>query len=232
MKQEQQNKKWLVLGVAIVGAAGVICVTLIVIGLPFAKRLAENYLPGKPTGLVLKFDGTLEGADGERGYGKGVLFAPGYDGQGVLFNEENSLHYYDENNIDPQQGSIEFWVKPFWDGDDGRDYVFFEIGDTWFNRFRITKDGANNFRFMVWSSDTEFDAACNVSGWTANSWHKVIAIWQHDHIALYLDDGLCDTETSVVLPSSLGPRLYIGSSAQQDLQAQAVIDEFIIRTHP
>jgi len=233
MRPKQSNQVWIVLIVAILSTAGVICVALIVLGTPFANRLAERYFASEDTnGLVLHFEGLLAGAAGEPGYTEGVAFVSGHRGQGVLFNAENTLSYFAEGNISPAQGAIEFWLQPLWNGNDDQNYVFFEIGDDWFNRLRITKDGANNLRFMVWSTETEYDVACNVSAWIATEWHHVTAIWQEDRISLYLDGELCETETAVVLPESLAKRLYIGSSAQQDLQAQAVIDEFVIREEP
>ena len=149
-----------------------------------------------------------------------------------MFDNEDSLSYLASGHIHPNQGAIEFWLKPLWNGDDEQSYVFFEIGDSWFNRFRIIKDGANNFRFMAWSSKVEYDVACNVGDWVANDWHKVRATWDHDTLSLYLDENLCDTQTFVTMPERLSTRFYIGSSAQLDLQAQAAIDEFVIHTQP
>jgi hypothetical protein len=233
MEQERQSKKWIVQIVAIIISAVVICVALIVFGVPFANRLADRYFaPGEASGLMLHFEGSFYGTDGEQGYDHGLSFVSGHTGQAVLFNNEDTLSYLTDSNISPQQGAIEFWLKPLWNGDDNQTYVFFEIGDSWFNRFRITKDGANNFRFMVWSSKVEYDVACNVSAWVANDWHQVRATWQSDSLSLYLDGVLCDTQTFVVMPVSLSSRFFIGSSANQDLQAQSVIDEFAIFSQP
>ena len=182
-------------------------------------------------GLVLDLEGSLNGADGERGYGsEGLSFVPGQSGQAVLLNKENTLYYRTGNNISTKQGAVEFWLQPLWNGNDNQSYVFFEIGDSWFNRFRIMKDGANNFRFMVWSSTAEYGVACDVQRWVANDWHHVRVTWQSDSISLSLDDVVCATQTFVVMPTSLSPRMYVCCSAQQDLQAQSVVDEFII--HP
>lgn len=233
MKQELRGKIWIVLIVAIISTATVISVALIAIGAPLAIRLADRYLPtGGPSGFLVHFDGSLEGAGGEQGHSRGLSFVPGHTGQAVLFNNEDSLSFLTDSNIHPQQGAIEFWLKPLWNGDDNQSYVFFEIGDTWFNRFRITKDGANNFRFMAWSSEVEYDAACNVSDWVADDWHQVRATWQTDSLSLYLDGMLCDTQTFVVMPESLSSRFFIGSSASHDMQAQSAIDEFAIYPQP
>jgi hypothetical protein len=233
MENKPQSKTWIVLIVAIISMAGITCIAIIIFGTPFANKLADRYFKqDESDDLVLSFEGSFDGADGEMGYGNGLSFVPGHKGKAILFNDEDTLYYATDNNINPQQGSIEFWLKPEWNGNDNQNYVFFEIGDSWFNRFRITKDGANNFRFMIWSTKIEYDAACNVSSWMANEWHQVRVTWQNDTISINLDGTLCDTQSSVVMPDSLSSRFYIGSSASQDLQAQSVIDEFIIYSQP
>ncbi len=233
MVEKSQSKTWIVLIVAIISTAAVICVVLLIFGIPFARILTERYITSDDKeGLVLRFDGSYQGTAGEQGFDDSVSFVPGHSGQGVLFNNEDTLHYFTDNNIRSDQGKIEFWLKPNWNGNDNQSYVFFEIGDSWFNRFRIIKDGANNFRFMVWSSKNEYDAACNVSSWVADEWHHIQANWGSDSISISLDGILCDTQTFVVMPNSLSSTLYIGSSANHDLQAQSVIDEFMIYPEP
>jgi len=212
---------------------GILCITIVVFGAPFAKVLAERFFSQKKSaGLVLHFDGSYSGEDGELGFESGLSFVPGRRGKGVLIDQEDSLYYPIEDNINQDRGALEFWLKPTWEGDDGGSYVFFEVGDEWFNRMRIIKDGANNFRFMVWSSEVEYDAACSVAEWSANEWHHVRAVWEDGNIFLYLDGENCDTQTFVVMPESLSSRLFIGSSSKRDLQAQAVIDEFSISPEP
>jgi len=233
MREELLGKLWLVLIAAIVSTAAVISAALIVIGGPLARRLADGGKASeKPSEFVAHFDGSLDSADGEQAYERGVSFVRGHTRQAVLIDDEDTLSYLTDSHIDPQQGAIEFWLQPLWNGDDEQTYVFFEVGDTWFNRLRITKDGANNLRFMVWSSQVEYGVACNVAYWIAKDWHEVRATWQEDELSLYLDDSLCDSQTFVTMPDHLSSRFYIGSSAQRDTQAQAAIDEFAIYPKP
>jgi len=233
MKEELLSKLWLVLIAAMVSTAAVISVALIVIGGPLASRLADTHLASqKPSRFLAHFDGSLDSVDGEQGYERGVSFVRGHTGQAALFDDEDTLSYLTDSHIDPQQGAIEFWLKPLWNGNDEQTYVLFEVGDSWFNRFRITKDGANNFRFMVWSSQVEYGVGCSVANWVANDWHQVRATWQDNSLSLYLDGALCDTQTFVEMPAQLSSRFYIGSSAKQDLQAQSAIDEFAIYPQP
>ena len=114
MEQEPQSKTWIVLIVAIISTAGVICVALIVIGAPFATRLADRYFtPGEASGLLVHFEGSFDGADGEQGSDRGLSFVSGHTGQAVLFNNEDNLSYLTDNNICPQQGAIEFLAETF-----------------------------------------------------------------------------------------------------------------------
>jgi len=212
---------------------GILCAIIVVFGTPFAKELAKGFFTQQPSsGLILHFDGSFDGEDGETGAESGTSFVSGHIGKGVLIDQEDTLYYSTENNINKSRGAIEFWTKPIWEGDDGDSYIFFEIGDEWYNRMRIMKDGANNFRFMVWSSKVEYNAACSIVDWSADEWHHIRAVWGDSNLFLYLDGENCDTQNYVVMPESLSSRFFIGSSAKRDLQAQAVIDEFSISSEP
>ena len=191
-----------------------------------------NAFPPPPPLLELQFENTFNGESGEIGHAQGPTFVPGYDGLGALFDDNDSLFYDRNENIGRVRGRIEFWLKPLWDGGDNLSYVFFEVGDYWYNRMRIMKDGANNFRFMVWSSDAEYGVAHNVSDWNANEWHHVKVSWRSDTISLYLDGVLVETNPSIVLPGYLASKIHIGSSSAGDMQAQAVMDDFVIYPFP
>jgi len=197
----------------------------------FLPAMVAQFAPPEQL-LSLSFENSYDGAQGEPGQADGVSFVPGYDGQGILVDERDSLSYATPGNIRREAGRIEFWLKPLWDGGDGESYVFFEVGDEWFNRMRIMKDGANNLRFMVWSADTEYGVAHNVAGWSANKWHRVGVSWWSDVIVLYLDGELAETAAAIALPESLAATMYVGSTSSTDQQAQAVIDELIIYSQP
>ena len=145
---------------------------------------------------------------------------------------ERALISFTENNLAIVKGAIEFWLKPNWDGNDGGEQVFFEVGDEWFVRFRIIKDGAHDFRFMVWSSKTEYGIACSTNLWMANDWHQARATWQAGEITLVLDGAIRDSQNLGVLPEIISDRLFIGSAVQRILQAEAVVGEFIISNEP
>jgi hypothetical protein len=184
-------------------------------------------------GLFLGFESEFFGLDDEINLsGSKLSFVPGISGQAIRFNSTARLSYPSTGNINPARGAIEFWLKPEWPGNDEQGYVFFEVGDTWFNRFRVMKDGANNFRFLVWDAENEYGVACSVSHWIANEWHYIRAVWHTDTLALYLDQVLCATQTEVRMPEALTAPIYVGSAFIEEFYANAVMDEFAIYLTP
>jgi hypothetical protein len=183
--------------------------------------------------LLLHFDGSYDGAQGEPGSASGTEFVPARYQQGVYIDAGDSLSYQTAGNFDPAQGSIEFWLRPDWEGGDGQEYAFFEVGDEWQNRMRLMKDGANNLRFMVWDASNEYGVAYNVSHWQAGEWHHIAATWQDTSIALFVDGVQVGQAEGVTLPVINADSLQVGScSVWYPLWAQAVIDELRISSQP
>ncbi|MBN1660406.1 MAG: hypothetical protein JXA93_18550 [Anaerolineae bacterium] len=182
--------------------------------------------------LLLHFDGNYDGAQGEVGMPGGTSFVSGRYDQGVLADNGDTLVYSTTGNIERTQGAIEFWLQPEWAGNDAESHTFFEVGDQWFNRIRITKDGANNLRLMVWDSTTEYGVAYNVAHWLAGEWHHVAVTWHDTDIALYVDGQMRDSSPSAHVPDTLAETMNVGSTHWTSEQAEAVIDEFRISDVP
>jgi hypothetical protein len=194
---------------------------------------------GKPystdghTLLLLHLDGNYIGVQGEVGTATGTKFSAGHYGQGVVIDDTDTLTYKTADNLNREQGAIDFWLRPNWDGDDEQSYVFFEVGKDWFNRMRVMKDGANNLRFMLWDSATEYGVAHNVADWQAGEWHRVIVTWHDNNIALYIDGLQVESSSNAHVPDRLGDTISIGSmSAEGSFQANAIIDELRISDVP
>jgi sugar lactone lactonase YvrE len=182
--------------------------------------------------LLLHFDGNYSGAQGESGVPSGTEFASGRYEQGVSVDGSDTLTYATAGNLNREQGAVEFWLRPNWPGNDLESYTFFEVGDAWFNRMRVMKDGANNLRFMVWDSTTEYGVAYNVGHWQAGEWHHVGATWQGTHIALYVDGLQVGSEGNAHPPDTLAAEMYVGSASWEGQRANAVIDELRISDGP
>jgi hypothetical protein len=200
---------------------------------PNLEALVGPYSADSHTLLLLHLNGSNKGAQGEVGSARGIQFTYGRFDQGVLITGRDILSYPAADNLNRTKGAIEFWLCPNWNGDDERDYVFFEVGKNWYNRMRIMKDGANNLRFMLWDSQAEYGVAHNVSDWRTGEWHHVAATWQETDIALYVDGQKVDSSRNAHMPDSLGDTISIGSlSAESSSQANAIIDELRISDIP
>ena len=194
--------------------------------------IAGPYSVDAHTLLLLHFDNSVGGAQGEVGTPNGVSFTSGEYAQSVAIDASDTLTYPTASNLNRTQGAIEFWVRPHWNGDDNQNYIFFEAGNDWFNRMRITKDGANNLRFMLWDSTTEYGVAYNVAHWRAGEWHSVAVTWVGTEIALYVDGEQRDGSNTAHPPDTLANTMYIGSSSSLAEQAHADIDELRISDIP
>ncbi len=178
--------------------------------------------------LLVDFDGSYDGAQGEIGTPNGTEFTPGRYVQGVSIDSNDTLTYTTAGNLNQAQGAIEFWLRPNWPGNDEQSYTFFEVGEQWFNRMRIMKDGANNLRLMVWDSTLEYGVAYNVGHWQAGEWHHVAVTWQGTNIAMYVDGVQVGSENNARLPDILAAEMYVGSASREGQQANAVMDELRI----
>ncbi|HOT91326.1 MAG TPA: CARDB domain-containing protein [Anaerolineae bacterium] len=184
------------------------------------------------TSLLLHFDGDFTGAEGEIGTATGVTFTTGRYEQGVSIDADDTLTYTTAGNLNRTQGAIEFWLRPNWPGNDEQSYTFFEVGAQWFNRMRIMKDGANNLRFLLWDSTTEYGVAHNIGHWQAGEWHHVAVTWQGTDIALYVDGVQVASDGNARPPDTLAAEMYVGSASWEGYQANAVIDELRISDIP
>lgn len=182
--------------------------------------------------LLLHFDGDYTGAQGQVGIASETTFVPGRFSQGVLVDSDDLLTYPTAGNLNRTQGALEFWVRPTWNGDNYQTYVLFEVGEDWFNRMLIVKDGANNLRFLVWDSSREYGVGYNVSHWRADEWHHVGVTWAETELTMYVDGQQRETTNAARVPDSLAPTLSIGAKSSQNEQADAVIDEFRISDIP
>jgi hypothetical protein len=139
--------------------------------------------------LVLRFNGSPNGEQGETPLqSTGVTFTGGVSGQGVLIDGSDVLRYATAGNFNATAGSVEFWIKPLWNGNEGVTRCFFSVGG---GDLILVKDGANNFRFIFKQDDSEAFRGHNLGSWPANQWHHVAVTWAvPGAMKTYLDGNL------------------------------------------
>ena len=173
---------------------------------------------------------------GEPGIASGVTFTSGKYGQAAAFDATAVLSYtVGWATLGRMAGSVEFWVRPDWDGDDHLNHTFYEVGQAWENGMLIMKDGADNLRFLTWNElGHEYGLHCPVGDWQAGEWRHVAAAWSEGWMLLAVDGFPCKTITDgdITHPEIENRAIYIGNSRLGGQPAQAAIDELRISEYP
>jgi hypothetical protein len=194
--------------------------------------LAGPYDLESHTLLLLHFDGDVTGAGGEEGTATGITFEPGRFGQGVLIDDEDTLIYRTEENMQLQAGSIEMWVRP---NEDSQAMVgvhtLLETEDPADQGGIQVAMGDGNLGAVIWTREI-VNGVHSAIDWRAGEWHHLAVSWQDHELWLAIDGWLVDHRDQVTLPPALGPAFRVGSTPNLGWQANAVLDELRISDIP
>ncbi len=182
--------------------------------------------------LLLKFESSLNGEQGETPtQATGHSFQAGIQGQGVLLLDNNQIFYPSANNINLLEGTVEFWIKPTWNGNDGQNHAILRWDIDGGTGVLIQKDGANNFKIIVdrFGTNPGGETAFNTFSWLANEWHHVAFTYSASQasVNVYVDGTLRNSESFTGSTSSVSSTIQLGGSGQGQY-ANAVLDNFAI----
>lgn len=183
------------------------------------------------TMLLLKFENSLTGAAGENpSASANVSFTPVVGGAAAArFPTNANLAYTSTGNIGAQNGTLEFWIRPNWAGNDGRTHVVLSWGGG--GGIVVQKDGANNWRFIANRLGTglpEVQSIINIGTWRAGEWHHAAFTWTPTTLRLYVDGQLRDTSTITGLNAIPTGPVQIGNDGAGVSPVDATLDEFRI----
>ena len=217
------------------------CLLLIV--LPMAALATAIELPNdSDTLLLLRFNGTLQGVAGENPTSSaGITYQTGLSGSAAHVADPGYIRYSRSGNIISTEGTVEFWIKPDWNGDDDPvTQFFFQVGNSFDNGMLLSIDGANNLRFIQWGDDpstpevetgVERGCASYGGGWQAGNWYHFAATWNGTthQMRLYVNGQLVSSEDSGVYISSFSTTwLTVGADIGNGQPALATFEEFRI----
>ena len=141
------------------------------------------------------------------------------------------------SNANALNGTLEFWVKPFWDSNDGIRYEFLTIvlSD---GTIRFFKDVDNTIKFLIEEtiSGDEYIVEADVSSWNKGDWTHLATTWISDVgngenlMNLFVDGTLVDGQASrleaIGIEMKAPAFLYVGTDENFQNHAYAVIDDF------
>ena len=108
----------------------------------------------KPAGALPEVRGT---------FGKGVLLARAVP--------------VEHSQLSQTRGYIGFWIKPNWDGNDGKTHRILRIGDPENNGLLIEKSAKGMLRYVMASPEKVTASRGDVSHWKAGEWHHIVVTW-------------------------------------------------------
>lgn len=204
-----------------------------------AAEILASYREGVPlpdTLLRLDCNGNLDGVDGETPDAvSGVSYEPGKFGTGAYFAPGNEVIYPSEGNLEAQQGTIEFWLKPRWSGNDGAAHSALCFGGA--GGMLIGKDAADYWRCTFnrfgGSGEPELAVSTSVSTWPADQWRHIAVTWDASFIRLFIDGEMRDeVPVTISLPAVADATFLLGGDGSSDLDAvvDALRIDSLVRT--
>lgn len=186
--------------------------------------------------LDLRFDNSLVGQAGETPLtGSGVTYEPGMVGQAAYFTLSSNVSYSAANNIAAQEGTLSFWIKPSWAGNNGEGHAILHWQPHG-GGMVFVKDGANNLRAIFNMGSLgglpEVDVSVNIASWQPSQWRHVAFTWSSTarRLRLYID-GTLRTERLLqnALPNVSATSFLLGKQASGPVNhVQAALDNLQI----
>jgi hypothetical protein len=149
----------------------------------------------------------------------------------IKSSEEILSDYHSYENFDEKQGTLELFVKPDWNGNDGKRHTIFYCGnDPGNNSFLILKTNDNKLKFITTDNKkgSQNNPSVDVSDWIKNQWFHLAFTWTSTGSTgtkqIFIDGHLMASETDNKMPTNLYSRLYIGSINDNTKGFDGVID--------
>jgi len=157
-------------------------------------------------------------------YAKGTDFAAGSNyalkdgrfGKAIQVFEGRRIFYKgDDGNINMAEGTIEFWLKPDWAGDDESSRSFMSISVGKNNYINLNKAESKLGGGICGPDKTKkegftyyrFDHDC--SRWKKGEWHHYALSWGSGELHFYIDGKEVDSSNEIVSPSGLPERIQL-----------------------
>jgi len=199
-------------------------------GLAAGSLLAQELEPDARTTLLLHFNLSLQGADGEWPvHDEGLDYVAGRHGQALRVDGDDRLRYLAAGNLAGEAGTVEAWLRPDWGGD-GEDHWLLAWGGC--GGMLVGKDGGDYLRILLnrWScgGQPEIGAGTHVGGWTPGDWHHAAFSWSPDGIRVYVDGGLAAQGAATVAPPPVADAEFEIGGQWGGAQFWGAIDELRI----
>ena len=126
-----------------------------------------------------------------------------------LVSGRGDVSFDGQGNFPGDEGTVEFWLRPGWDGNNGATQSVFGASGGEMNYLNINKLPTDRFGAGMSGKPAAKDfvyrrADAPVKDWRAGQWHHLAVCWKGDRLALWID-GQCAARSSGVVPPQSPP---------------------------
>lgn len=157
---------------------------------PNPERYARQPLPvDTSTTLLLRFEGNLNGEQGEMPMDASEIdFQEGVFGLGAHLDTTDILRYLSAENINAQSGTVEFWIKPDWNGNNGQEHAIMDFGEyPFFISLRRIYEWVEILVGVGEDGNLWYGAGSQIADWKAGDWRHLAFTWDSSSVAAYFD---------------------------------------------
>lgn len=183
---------------------------------------------GAPAGLTFhsSFDGDYETEIGPAPVDVvgSVEYINALSGQGILLEGESYLRYRATDTFSKAAGTVTFWMRPQWSGDDGRRYGLFSDSapthDPAYNALYLLKTPASTLQLDI-RGEEDHTLRTSIATWQAGQWHHVSIAWDANQGATLYVDGTLASRKSFAFEPRQWPYFNIGSDFDGAITARS-----------
>ena len=162
----------------------------------------------------------------------------GFSGSLGASTHRNSvcLSYPTSGIVSVEAGTVAFWVRPLWAGDDGKEHVLFDMAtEASRDRMRLSKNVDNRLVLTVYDTDGQIQQRVSDSAvdFDPHTWQHLAFTWSSGTLNLYHNGGpvFCNqvglgTGTVSTLPVSF----LVGSDFEGDVRGGMVVDDLVVKS--
>jgi hypothetical protein len=155
-------------------------------------------------------------------------FVPGKSGQALSLPAGSFVTFAAKGLLDKSHGAIAFWLKPGWDGDDGKNHALVadssDFNDKLQNTLYLWKWSTGQLRLDLRSPADPY-LTVDVRNWKAGEWHHIGASWDATTGLSLFVDGQCVTRREATYEPRAWPTFNLGGDWSGQGTGDAVFDD-------
>ena len=187
--------------------------------------MSQELPPDANTLLLLHFNNSVNGATGEIPVSSSnISYAPGKHGSALQINSNTTLRFDTTQNLNPRQGTLEFWIKPTSEG------AIMDMGIGGGLSAQVGNFTRMIFNIFGINGNPEVGVFGNSTIWNpTNTWRHYAFTWENRTLKLYYNGSLFTSSTiNFDIPNVNLTYFNIGSTINGTYQSQGLLDELRI----